>query len=471
MKIRLRWRVLSVALAVSTLLSSSATAQATRQVPYFGYYFVQDEEQGNFNYISEVNGYSNIAWIAPDHSRLTPTIGAQYDNAGLKLIVELGISEARLNYTDPNDDDQNHLARYLTDTYNELNAANLWDNVIAIEPSEEWHNRVIYGAEKDWATFSAYTEQTIGNECGAPPDDPSRCWIKARREFLVTKLQNLVAAIKARFPDKAMLLVDTSWSNEYNLKGAGSFWYHPVPSNLDILGMDAYMTSIDYTPDCGAAMQQKFIDDVRWEYDHVLAHYSQPILVVGQAFTSAGGVDWFFPMPSNCQLNWWYSVAQTNSRFFGLTWFEYGLSPGGVRYYPDQAQWLKNMYLHNQSIPGGAPDMLSPGQALSPNQSRTSMDGRYNLVYQGDGNLVLYQLPSWTPLWWSCTNGTSPGQAVMQGDGNFVIYDSGGTPLAWTATEGNPGAYLTVQPDGNVVIYTPTAPNASIWYSNGAGCL
>jgi len=64
-----------------------------------------------------------------------------------------------------------------------------------------------------------------------------------------------------------------------------------------------------------------------------------------------------------------------------------------------------------------------------------------------------------------------PGQAVMQGDGNFVIYDSGGTPLAWTATEGNPGAYLTVQPDGNVVVYTATAPNAAIWYSNGAGCL
>jgi len=446
-------------------------------VPYFGYYFVQQEEQGNFNYISEVEGHSNIAWITPDHSVLTPAIGKQYDDAGLKLIVDLGISEDRLNYTDPNDNDEDHLARYLTATYEELTAANLWDNVIAIAPGEEWHNRVIYGAEKNWATFNAYTEQTIGNECGAPPDDPSRCWIKARREFLVTKLQNLVAAIKARFPDKAMLLVDTSWSNQYNLKDAGSFWYHPVPSNLEILGMDAYMTSIDYTPDCGTAMQEKFINEVRWEYDHVIDNFSQPVLVVGQAFQSQGA-EYFYPMPSNCQLNWWYSVAQSSSRFFGLTWFAYGIDgtqsddhATGVRFFPDQKNWLRNMYLHNQSIPGGASDMLSPGQALLPNQSRTSMDGQYHLVYQGDGNLVLYQLPSWTPLWWSCTANTSPGQVVMQGDGNFVIYDSGGTPLAWTATEGNPGAYLTVQPDGNVVIYTGTVPNGPIWWSAGAGCL
>ena len=94
---------------------------------------------------------------------------------------------------------------------------------------------------------------------------------------MVTKLQDLITVIKTRFPDKATLLVDTSWDHEYNLRGAGSFWYHPVPNNLEILGLDAYMTSIDYTPDCEAAMQQKFIDDVRWEYDHVLAHYSQPI--------------------------------------------------------------------------------------------------------------------------------------------------------------------------------------------------
>ena len=444
----------------------------TRKVPYFGYYFVQDEEMG-FNYINEVNGYANVVWISPDHSVLTQNLGAQYDNAGLKLIVDLGISQERLDHPTGAD-----MTQYLNDTFNELNNANLWDNVIAIAPAEEWHNRVIYGVEKDWQMFSPYTEQTIGNQCGAPPDDPSQCWIKARRDFLVSKLQNLVAVIKTRFPDKAALLVDTSWSNDYNMRGAGSFWYHPVPTNLDVLGLDAYMTSIDFTADCGAAMQQKFIDEVRWEYDHVLANYSQQILVVGQAFQSepAGGSNWYFPMPGLCQLNWWYSLAQSSSRFFGLTWFAYGLDGSqssdhatGVRNFSGEASWLRNMYLHNQSIPTGAPDALASGQSLLVGQSRTSIDGQFRLVYESNGNLLLYG-PGGSIHFSSCTEGTSPGQVAMQGDGNFVIYNGSGSPIWFTATDGNPGSYLAVQPDGNLVIYTPGSPNTALWNIFNTGC-
>jgi hypothetical protein len=55
------------------------------------------------------------------------------------------------------------------------------------------------------------------------------------------------------------------------------------------------------------------------------------------------------------------------------------------------------------------------------NASIRSQDGRFVLVLQGDGNLVLYG-PQGQPLWASNTAGHSDvWDAVMQGDGNFVV--------------------------------------------------
>jgi hypothetical protein len=104
---------------------------------------------------------------------------------------------------------------------------------------------------------------------------------------------------------------------------------------------------------------------------------------------------------------------------------------------------------------------LQANEALGPNESRTSVDGRFTLIYQGDGNLVLYYGSS--ALWSSNTWGTAPGQAIMQGDGNLVVYDASGQPRWDSHTWGNPGAYLVVQSDGNLVIYNSVYP---LWASN-----
>jgi hypothetical protein len=86
--------------------------------------------------------------------------------------------------------------------------------------------------------------------------------------------------------------------------------------------------------------------------------------------------------------------------------------------------------------PPPAPDRLLPYESLHPYQGITSADGRFSLIYQDDGNLVLYRLADWTPLWASNTYGTSAGEVIMQGDGLLVIYDgplgNGGNPV-WTS--------------------------------------
>jgi hypothetical protein len=109
---------------------------------------------------------------------------------------------------------------------------------------------------------------------------------------------------------------------------------------------------------------------------------------------------------------------------------------------------------------------LRPGDVLLPNQYLTSADGRFTLIYQGDGNLVLY-LNMTTPLWNSGTAGTSPGRTIMQGDGNLVVYDASWQPVWSSNTFNNPGAWLVLQNDGNLVVYS--AANQPLWASQTAG--
>ena len=98
-------------------------------------------------------------------------------------------------------------------------------------------------------------------------------------------------------------------------------------------------------------------------------------------------------------------------------------------------------------------DTLPAGGRLTAGQSITSSSGRYRLLYQTDGNLVLYDDVSGAVVWSSNTRGTSAGQALMQADGNFVVYDVQGTGLWSSGTAGNPNARLVLQNDGNGVVY------------------
>ncbi|MBK7863732.1 MAG: peptidoglycan DD-metalloendopeptidase family protein [Archangiaceae bacterium] len=108
--------------------------------------------------------------------------------------------------------------------------------------------------------------------------------------------------------------------------------------------------------------------------------------------------------------------------------------------------------------------VLAAGEALGVDGARSSCDGRFNLLLQSDGNLVLYQDGA-TPLWASGTVGSGADTAVMQTDGNFVLY-AGGAPVWHTWTFGHDGAVLAVQDDGNLVLYQG---NTALWASGTAG--
>jgi Matrixin/PKD domain len=113
------------------------------------------------------------------------------------------------------------------------------------------------------------------------------------------------------------------------------------------------------------------------------------------------------------------------------------------------------------SITVTAADRLLSGARLISGQYIQSPNGGYRLIYQGDGNLVLYNTTTNAAVWWTGTTGT-PGQFILQTDGNLVIYNSASSALWFTATPGNSNTFFAIQNDGNVVLYT--AAGVPLWH-------
>lgn len=118
------------------------------------------------------------------------------------------------------------------------------------------------------------------------------------------------------------------------------------------------------------------------------------------------------------------------------------------------------------------------------NQRYYSEDNRYCLVFQEDGNLVVYKMLSATtykPIWNTHTNGRAIKSCVFQQDGNLVMYDYTGKPVWNSNTDArnrkltyNDSAasmpwqsWMTLQNDGNLVVYGNYYPYTDmvIWFS------
>ncbi len=106
--------------------------------------------------------------------------------------------------------------------------------------------------------------------------------------------------------------------------------------------------------------------------------------------------------------------------------------------------------------------ILGPGQRLRINEQLVSGNGRYFLLMQSDGNLVLYRTENHHALWATNTRGRDVMHASMQTDGNFVLYNFAGRAVWASNTAGRRNSYLIMQNDGNLVIYQPDVP---VWAS------
>ena len=96
---------------------------------------------------------------------------------------------------------------------------------------------------------------------------------------------------------------------------------------------------------------------------------------------------------------------------------------------------------------------ISTNALLRNGHELKSLNGRYKLVMQNDGNLVIYCGGS-KPIWASHTHGIRIRDGmVLQTDGNLVLYRSDGRAVWSSGTYNKEVDRFVLQDDGNFVGY------------------
>jgi LysM domain len=122
---------------------------------------------------------------------------------------------------------------------------------------------------------------------------------------------------------------------------------------------------------------------------------------------------------------------------------------------------------------GDVVDVLRAGESLGIDQKLTSNNGKYTLIMQGDGNLVLYT-ESNTPVWATRTQGSGAVRASLQDDGNLVLYTKeverwlrrDAAHAVWASQTRGENVRLVLQDDRNLVVYT--SDGRALWAAGTA---
>lgn len=106
-------------------------------------------------------------------------------------------------------------------------------------------------------------------------------------------------------------------------------------------------------------------------------------------------------------------------------------------------------------------DELPNEGVLYKGQFAQSVDRKYVLQLQGDGNLVLYSNKK--AIWATMTVNSGASFLVMQADGNLVLYNDAGKAIWNSGTPGRGNSRVNVQADGNTVVYGPQSYTWASW--------
>lgn len=118
------------------------------------------------------------------------------------------------------------------------------------------------------------------------------------------------------------------------------------------------------------------------------------------------------------------------------------------------------------TVPPPPPNRLASGEVLARGQRILSGNGRFELLMQRDGNLVLYVVHG-RALWQSRTFRHPGAVAAITSAGNLEVESPGGAPLWQTHIKRTGPTYAVMQDDANLVLYR--AGRKPVWASHTAG--
>jgi len=121
-----------------------------------------------------------------------------------------------------------------------------------------------------------------------------------------------------------------------------------------------------------------------------------------------------------------------------------------------------------QTPPCKTSNKVCAGYSFQKGDQLISPNGNHKLVFEASGDWLLYN--GSTAIYSSNTAGKNPA-IVFQGDGNLVLYGANNQVLAATMSQNKQADILVLQDDGNLVIYAGSAPVWALFGKAGSSVM
>lgn len=303
--------------------------RTNRKVPYMGFYYAN-----NSLHLLPSNSFVII------HSGQTNITNEDLQAKNLKPVVMFGMGENEFTNTSA-------YINHINEQKQWLNSRNI--TPLAVMVGEEWYPGMTADPTiRNWAIFNNVNEYQ-------------------RREIIQNRLGICLGVLKQNFPTAYTVHVEPLWNNDNNYP---SYYYAPIPDNLDVIGCDPYLSSYNLSPDVSQDMLNKFWQEVGivleggWVANSLnplvgACNYGKPVMLVGQTFKIQQNGTLFSKSPSPGQLDWFYRLAQRRNEIVAMAFFcrenvgdisnieaVYGLES-----LPDLANQVSNIISYNNEIP------------------------------------------------------------------------------------------------------------------------
>ena len=390
--------IFSISFAVAVVMAlwdpfSFSQAGALR---YYGYYFVEDPDK-NQQYIQEVKDFTNVVNMRYDNGANNSwdyNAASRVRNSSVKVMLQVPFGTDSNQTLFVNSGDRRN---YLNKIKQDMQNTNFMSSLAYIAIYEEWYVLISQGFYDAWPIFQGHTKE---------------------EKFAIAKryLEEIIDDVHEFFPGIPTVIVENILP------------YPAPPSNVDVLGIDAY-----YIPDnssCDSAQKAKFEREVLPYYD-AAKPYGKPIMMVPPSFI---GGPW--KMLSECQMQWYSDLALSGQyNIESFIWFFYADTGGftGVRNFSNLVNYQKVIACQ---ILGGSYCIVPTPTSTTPVTYRVNLqanNGQY-VVAEGNGGGVINanrdNASSWETFNMADLNG---GQLVggdkvtfKTGSGNYFRAEGGG---------------------------------------------
>lgn len=289
-------------MVLALVLWHSSSSQSG--IKYYGYYFVEDPGK-NQAYVNDVKNFTNIINMRYDngpYNSWDPTAASHVKNAGVKVMLQVpfGTNSDQTLFVNATARDA-----YLHKIKQDMINTDFMSSLAYIAISEEWYGLITQGFFDAWPIFQGKTTQqkiAIG---------------KQYLEQIINDVHNV-------FPGIPTVIVENILP------------YPTPPSNVDVLGIDAYY--IPENSSCDSGQKAKFNQEVLPYFDAAKV-YNKPMMMVPPSFV---GGPW--KMLSECQMQWYSDLALSGQyNIESFIWFLYANTSDliGVRNYPGLINYQK----------------------------------------------------------------------------------------------------------------------------------